>query len=710
MRDVYSPSHGGTVSNIIKIEQGGHGGTTVKEARDNLQVYGLEDIGKPNGLVPLKNGSIPSELLNPALVSSDGIYGPQAVPINSKTTYKINNFDSFKDYKASATHGTISLTEEGLEYNSPSEETTDVISFAGKLYQIDVVENIPEIKVESVMVSDSGTGDYLVNFKTILSGAIAENASKITIKIYSHKSFFGTRTIPYNAEGNQEFSIPRGWINTYGSKAELFLIDTLDSVSATTEVELIRPNDRKKNLWVQRLNINETRTPSLLNGAANIHFSPSGDRLIVTSRYACGGTTYPGQTPNDLTLWKLEDGVFNKKLTLTQSPRGTMISAVTVSADFSKLVISDNDYYSGPIDDSVPYLYFYRIDGESLVNYSSLSVRTIYGDRLSHHAGSVLKFIGDGSHLYIGDIQTGYSLAVQSNVSRILNTPGYSAATENMTYMPPYECMERTYPAVPLSTYMFPDGTLYGNSPLSISGGKINIDSTPDGEFLVVNSPRFAKSFNPTWTDNMGLLEVYKRESNGTYVLFVANWVMNNSNVPVESQGTNGDGIAVFSNFIVRPFIGRDGESDLEPFKGNGASKRNGTLWLEAYRFSEGQANEDTIATGVLIVPSFEGEISKNSWITVVGKSRTEMKVFYTLYNYLNHDLYVCAVKLNQEGQFYDPEILLKTNYSGSSEDGVTLDIENFNNPSSMQVEVNEEARLIAVACRNKYHLDIFKY
>lgn len=709
MRDVYSPSHGGTVSNIIKIEQGGHGGITAKEARDNLQVYGLEDIGKPNGLVPLKNGSIPSELLNPALVSSDGIYGPDSVAVNTKTLYKVNNRDSFTDYKASCLHGSIEVTDEGLLYSSPSFQTTDTIEFSGKKYHINVSESSPRMNIESILVKEQDHDDFEIDIRLILSGIDSHSIGNFRLDIFAYDRFVGTRLSAYKDESAAAFIIPKGWINTFGSDAELSLFDNNQTLIAKQKLFITRPSSLKKNLWVQRINIDSTNTNNNFTSGSCIHFSEDGKRLIALSRFLSGGSYSPGQSPSELSLWELEDGVFQKKDSVTQTPRGGKIGTVSVSKDFTKLMVGDVDFATAELG-TVPYIYCYSISGNKILNTASMNLLEEYPQGKTNHVGSIIKYIGSGSHIYVADIQTGFD-AFSKNVVKVLNNPSASEITNNFTYIPNFQSTMRTYPAVTLSSKAteFPATELYPVNALSHSGGKINIDGTDDGSYFFVNSPRRSEVPSPTWTDDMGIMELFKRDSNGTYSFVKAGWTMRNSEVPVENHGTTGDGIACFSNAVVRPWIGRKDSTDIDPFKGQGCSRENGRLFLEVYYFENG-FEQPNIMGELLRLDVHYPEIPRTCWVTVVGKNYNERKVFFVCYNYVNDDLYVCSVRLTEQAVFHDFEILLKTNYSGNSDYGVTLDNVRFDNPRNLEVEVNEAQRLIAVSCKNKHYLDIFKY
>lgn len=169
-RDVFSPSNGSQVSTVFLIEQGGHGGTTSQQARDNLQVFGTDEIGQPNGLAPLVNSQIPEIHMDSQVTGMAGIIGPTTVSKNSMVEYGFVSYDSFRSIPCSAQRGTVEISDGKLIYTAPATTGSDVIIVGNRNFPITVADSLPAAVIDSILIKDSGSGSFLISMDVTLKG------------------------------------------------------------------------------------------------------------------------------------------------------------------------------------------------------------------------------------------------------------------------------------------------------------------------------------------------------------------------------------------------------------------------------------------------------------------------------------------------------------------------------------------------------------
>lgn len=104
----------------VPIEEGGHGGMTVKQAKENLKYVGKDEVGVPGGVVKLNaQGLLPVSVHpNPndvvKLVAT--LEGPSQVMLGQSGTYKITDYDSFINYSFTTTNGTVTRVTDTVTY------------------------------------------------------------------------------------------------------------------------------------------------------------------------------------------------------------------------------------------------------------------------------------------------------------------------------------------------------------------------------------------------------------------------------------------------------------------------------------------------------------------------------------------------------------------------------------------------------------------
>lgn len=147
MRRQTDPLLGEIPNTPAGIGIGGTGGSTSKEAAENLNTIPYSTINQPDGILGLlPDSSIPLEHIDPNRLNiKDAVKGPTTVEQSTTQTYVITNYDLIKTYVVSAKgNGSVSVSEVNpseITYTAPSQATAggDGIIVNGRTLQIQVV-------------------------------------------------------------------------------------------------------------------------------------------------------------------------------------------------------------------------------------------------------------------------------------------------------------------------------------------------------------------------------------------------------------------------------------------------------------------------------------------------------------------------------------------------------------------------------------------
>lgn len=156
MRNLYGPKIN-PADYALSVSKGGTGRMNLSEAADALQLVKNSAKGQPNGPVALgPNGQIDAAKL-PALTGTNqvNLQGVFAMAVNTTTTWKITDYDSFKTYELTASAGTISRSGDTITFVAPGTTGNVNVSIGGRAIVVSVTGSIPT--VPSITSPVSGT-------------------------------------------------------------------------------------------------------------------------------------------------------------------------------------------------------------------------------------------------------------------------------------------------------------------------------------------------------------------------------------------------------------------------------------------------------------------------------------------------------------------------------------------------------------------------
>lgn len=121
-RSNYSPSAGSTITDKLKVYEGGLGVADAASARAALGVIALSSLGQPNGIAQLgADGLMSASQIPDDAAAPISVQGPTVVTIGSTNTYQMTNFDIFTTYTiVPIGTGVVSLTGSVITYNAPA--------------------------------------------------------------------------------------------------------------------------------------------------------------------------------------------------------------------------------------------------------------------------------------------------------------------------------------------------------------------------------------------------------------------------------------------------------------------------------------------------------------------------------------------------------------------------------------------------------------
>lgn len=117
-RYLSNPNVDKTVVNTIQVYEGGTGGTTVKEAQDNLDILDKSTVGAPNGLAIIPTNGLFGGSVEGGVSDTPMIDGPSYVRTNQTNKFFITNYDIKTDYLLSTDMGSITREEDYLVFKS----------------------------------------------------------------------------------------------------------------------------------------------------------------------------------------------------------------------------------------------------------------------------------------------------------------------------------------------------------------------------------------------------------------------------------------------------------------------------------------------------------------------------------------------------------------------------------------------------------------
>lgn len=160
-RYLSNPNVDKTVVNTIQVYEGGTGGTTVKEAQDNLDILDKSTVGAPNGLAIMPTNGLFGGSIEGGVGDTPMIDGPSYVRTNQTNKFFITNYDIKTDYLLSTDMGSIAREEDYLVFKSGPDvgvATIRVNSLEVKLDIFLALINMPNIVYPA-------SGDDTINSK-----------------------------------------------------------------------------------------------------------------------------------------------------------------------------------------------------------------------------------------------------------------------------------------------------------------------------------------------------------------------------------------------------------------------------------------------------------------------------------------------------------------------------------------------------------------
>lgn len=160
-RYLSNPNVDKTVVNTIQVYEGGTGGTTVKEAQDNLDILDKITVGAPNGLAIMPTNGLFGGSIEGGVSDTPMIDGPSYVRTNQTNKFFITNYDIKTDYLLSTDMGSITREEDYLVFKSGPDVGVATIRVNNLEVKLDIflaLINMPNITYPA-------SGDDTINSK-----------------------------------------------------------------------------------------------------------------------------------------------------------------------------------------------------------------------------------------------------------------------------------------------------------------------------------------------------------------------------------------------------------------------------------------------------------------------------------------------------------------------------------------------------------------
>ena len=118
-RSIKSASGGSTFVSPVTVRQGGLGTTNAADALLALNGISANQLGAPHGIAKLNSGGLPDSSLFAGLSLSEScIDGPKSIQVGTANDYFLTTYDSFEDYKVTATVGTVVRNKNVITYTA----------------------------------------------------------------------------------------------------------------------------------------------------------------------------------------------------------------------------------------------------------------------------------------------------------------------------------------------------------------------------------------------------------------------------------------------------------------------------------------------------------------------------------------------------------------------------------------------------------------
>jgi hypothetical protein len=122
---------------VVPISKGGTGTDNLPDASENLKLVTTSMVNQNDGVIGLDaTGKVPSSRF--ALNNRVSIDGMLAVIAGQSLVLQITDFDSFKNYVITASHGTVTRNGAVITYQSPNTVQPVTLTINGKVYNISV--------------------------------------------------------------------------------------------------------------------------------------------------------------------------------------------------------------------------------------------------------------------------------------------------------------------------------------------------------------------------------------------------------------------------------------------------------------------------------------------------------------------------------------------------------------------------------------------
>lgn len=156
-RYLSNPNVDKSVVNTMQVYEGGTGGTTVKEAQENLDILDKSAVGVPNGLALMPPDGLFGSKFEGGIGETPMIDGPAYVKTNQTNRYFITNYDINTGYDFSTTLGSMTREKDILYFKSGPIAGTATIKVNDLVVNLDIFPAV--VNMPFVVSPANGTKD-----------------------------------------------------------------------------------------------------------------------------------------------------------------------------------------------------------------------------------------------------------------------------------------------------------------------------------------------------------------------------------------------------------------------------------------------------------------------------------------------------------------------------------------------------------------------
>jgi hypothetical protein len=149
---------------VLPVDLGGTGADNVVAAIQNLTGVAANEVGQPEGPVPLVSNLIPISYFEDNALGSVALIGPNSIPVNYTSVFTINNYDFKITYTVSVNAGSVTRVDDKIYWTAPSTTGNRNLTVNGKVYAITVTSAKPARPVIAVPIGDTANHGSEITF------------------------------------------------------------------------------------------------------------------------------------------------------------------------------------------------------------------------------------------------------------------------------------------------------------------------------------------------------------------------------------------------------------------------------------------------------------------------------------------------------------------------------------------------------------------